>query len=570
MATKAETTGSSKNSKTETSKSIKKKAVKPQKGSKNKALKDAAKTITPPKKESMNQVEETIEELKESYDTFLYVSKSFSNTNINSLQARGRIYGLDPVPLKGARVLELGCSCGGNIIPQAVYYPDTTFVGIDLSSVQIKHGQELIKSMGLSNITLLEKNIMDVEEDFGSFDYIIVHGIWSWVPDVVKDKILSICNKNLSDSGIAYVSYNTYPGWKRLEQLRDIMLYSERQAPSKSLQDRTAYTKNVLQLIQETMKIDERSRRQSDYKINNIQRVLNANDYYVAHEYLEAINDPVYVSEFVKRAESQGCAYIGDECLQRSFISWLSSDVINNINTLAQGNHVDKEQYYDYVYDTQFRMALLTKQCKEDIITRDETVTQGILDSLYFLTTEKPANPVPAEWTNTVQITIQEMMNTNMPFSIHDVISHIEEHYPGYQIDTQYLYRRILLLIVTGHLYTFGESYDHLSFKDGLSYIPEVFIKYITSLVEAGGNQYMTTSNMYNQIDYDVDNGVLYIMRLLAKPTSKAAIIADLDENVTVQRTTKDGQEYRVPSEQYLDEVLSHLQALGFLRNRNS
>ena len=45
--------------------------------------------------------------------------------------------------------------------------------------------------------------------------------------DVVKDKILSICNVNLSDNGIAYVSYNTYPGWKRLEQLRDIMLYSE-------------------------------------------------------------------------------------------------------------------------------------------------------------------------------------------------------------------------------------------------------------------------------------------------------------------------------------------------------
>ena len=68
---------------------------------------------------------------------------------------------------------------------------------------------------------------MDIDDSFGTFDYIIVHGIWSWVPDVVKDKILNICSRNLSDRGIAYVSYNTYPGWKRLEQLRDIMLYSE-------------------------------------------------------------------------------------------------------------------------------------------------------------------------------------------------------------------------------------------------------------------------------------------------------------------------------------------------------
>ena len=92
-------------------------------------------------------------------------------------------------------------------------------------------------------MTLLEKDILDIDESFGTFDYIIVHGIWSWVPDVVKDKILSICNKNLSDNGIAYVSYNTYPGWKRLEQLRDIMLYSEKRAKDQNLLERTLYTK---------------------------------------------------------------------------------------------------------------------------------------------------------------------------------------------------------------------------------------------------------------------------------------------------------------------------------------
>lgn len=111
-------------------------------------------TIQPPINEV---VQEKIEELKESYDNFLYVSKAFSNTNINSLQARSRLYGLSPAPLKGARVLELGSSCGGNIIPQALYYPETTFTGIDLSGVQIEHGKELIESMGLTNITLLEK-----------------------------------------------------------------------------------------------------------------------------------------------------------------------------------------------------------------------------------------------------------------------------------------------------------------------------------------------------------------------------------------------------------------------------
>ena len=164
-----------------------------------------------------------IDELKNSYDSFLYVSKPFSSTNINNLQAKAKMYGLNPVPLKGARVLELGASCGGNIVPQALYYPETTFTGIDLSGVQVKHGNDIINSIGLKNVTLLEMDILDIDES------------WSWVPDVVKDKILSICNVNLSDNGIAYVSYNTYPGWKRLEQLRDIMLYSEKRAKDQDL-----------------------------------------------------------------------------------------------------------------------------------------------------------------------------------------------------------------------------------------------------------------------------------------------------------------------------------------------
>ena len=522
-------------------------------------------TIMPPKID-IEQVQETIEELKESYDTFLYVSKAFSNTNINSLQARGRLYGLSPAPLKGARVLELGSSCGGNIIPQALYYPETSFTGIDLSGVQIEHGKELINAMGLTNITLLEKNIMDIDDDFGTFDYIIVHGIWSWVPDIVKDKILNICNHNLSDRGIAYVSYNTYPGWKRLEQLRDIMLYSEKHAPTTSLQDRTAYTKQVLQLIQETMKIDERSRTKSSYKIPSIDNVLNANNYYVGHEYLEAINDPVYVSEFIKRAEAQGCAYVGDECMQRSFITWLPDTTVMNIKKLAQDNHVDKEQYYDYVYDTQFRMALLTKHSNEKKITRNETVTKEVLNSLYFLITSDVDLGVPSEWSDTVYIATKEIMDKKLPFTVQDIVNHIEQQYPGYDIDMNKLYTRLLLLVVIGQLYTYGERYEHIPYEENKTYIPERFINYIATLIEKGGNQYMTTGTMYNQIDYDVDHGVLYIMRLLKEPMTMDNLIADLDKNVTVERTTKDGQQYRVPSEQYVKEVLQHLQALGFFR----
>lgn len=514
-----------------------------------------------------DELQVNINELKDSYDSFLYVSKPFSTTNINNLQAKAKMYGLTPAPIKGARVLELGASCGGNLIPQALYYPEATFTGIDLSGVQVQHGNEIIQSIGLTNVTLLEKDILDIDESFGTFDYIIVHGIWSWVPDIVKDKILSICNVNLSDNGIAYVSYNTYPGWKRLEQLRDIMLYSEKRAMDQNLLERTLYTKNVLKMVADTMNSDERSRTQSDYKINNIHRVLNSNDYYVAHEYLETFNDPVYVSEFIDRAQKQGCAYIGDEVLQRSFISCLADDVANNIRTLSNGNYIDKEQFYDYVYDTQFRMSLLTKQSNESAINREETVTVNMLNSLYYLATSSNKEGVPTEWTDTVHIAIKELTDTAKQFTVQDIIHHINSKYPGYNIDNNHLYQRLLLLITTGNLNIYGEAYPILPFVENESYIPEPFINYLKALIEDGGNQYTAIGNMYNQIDERIDNGILFVAKLLTKPTTRDTLLQIMDEKgLTVERTTKDGYTYLVPTEQYLKEVLIHLEYLGYFR----
>ena len=505
-----------------------------------------------------------IDELKNSYDSFLYVSKPFSSTNINNLQAKAKMYGLKPVPLKGARVLELGASCGGNIVTQALYYPETTFTGIDLSGVQVKHGNDIINAIGLKNVTLLEKDILDIDESFGTFDYIIVHGIWSWVPDVVKDKILSICNVNLSDNGIAYVSYNTYPGWKRLEQLRDIMLYSEKRAKDQDLLERTLYTKNVLKMVADTMNIDDRSRAQSAYKINNIHNVLNSNDYYVAHEYLEAFNDPVYVSDFIDRARKQGCAYIGDEVLQRSFITWLADDVTNNIRALSHDNYVDKEQFYDYVYDTQFRMSLLTKLSNEDKINHEETVTQDILNSLYYVGNSRNEKGIPEDWTDTVNIAIKELMDTHRQFNVQGIINHINSQYPGYNINMDQLYQRLLLLTIVGQINIFGESYPMTPFVENESYIPQRFINYVNTLIMKDGNKYMALGNMYNQLDNEVDNGVLYVMNQLAQPTSRAKLLELVESDLTVNRTTKDGYTYKVPSEQYLNEVLVHLEYLGY------
>ena len=159
------------------------------------------------------------------YDEVPYVSFPFPQTHPDRLATIATLLGMDPPPVGRCRVLELGCAAGGNLIPMALGLPDSEFVGIDLSTRQIAEGRAAVDALGLQNITLEPVNILEIEADFGQFDYIIAHGVYSWVPADVQDKLLEVCRQNLSPNGVAYVSYNTYPGWRLHGAIRDMMLY---------------------------------------------------------------------------------------------------------------------------------------------------------------------------------------------------------------------------------------------------------------------------------------------------------------------------------------------------------
>src|ERR1700687_6319372 len=148
-----------------------------------------------------------------SYDLVPYESRSFVETRPDHLAIIATLFGLEPPAIDRCRVLELGCSHGTNLIPMAAGSPGSSFVGIDLSARQIAEGQKSATARGLTNIQFKHLNILDINESLGRFDYIVCHGVFSWVPPVVQEKIFSICVTQLAPNGIAFVSYNTYPGW---------------------------------------------------------------------------------------------------------------------------------------------------------------------------------------------------------------------------------------------------------------------------------------------------------------------------------------------------------------------
>ena len=163
-----------------------------------------------------------------SYDEVPYKSFPFPQTHPSRLATIAMLFGMEPKPINDCSVLELACSSGGNLIPMAQQLPGSRFVGVDASRVAVMEGQRTVERLGLTNIELQHRDISTIGPELGTFDYILAHGVFSWVPTAVQEKIIAICARNLASIGVAYISYNTYPGWHLRGMIRDVMFYRGR------------------------------------------------------------------------------------------------------------------------------------------------------------------------------------------------------------------------------------------------------------------------------------------------------------------------------------------------------
>lgn len=502
-----------------------------------------------------------ISDIKNSYDDLMYESGAFSQTAINNLEARARLMGLQPAPAANAKVLELGCSMGGNIITQALYYPDAEFVGIDLSGRQVAQGNAIIEKMGLKNVRLEEKDILTIDESFGKFDYIIVHGIWSWVPDAVKDKIFSICRNNLTEHGIAYISYNVYPGWKRQEQLREIMYFAGRDVLEEPLEARTRKGLDALKALAEILENDKGLG--GSGKLPAIQKILNHNTYYVAHEYMEIFNDPIYVNGFIEWANRHRLAYIGDTDLHVSFVSWMAEHTRERILALAGDDYIAKEFYSDILSDRQFRRSLLCREEVGDTIRRDESVTVEVIESLNF----RPARGerIDFDENDTLLSGIRDVMKTGEPFKTEDVAANLARRFPGLEFDRMKINSQLLLQTILGRFSVSSDNAGKPFFEDHKTYVPARFTDYVAAFVEHGAEAFVRPANRYNESTPSFGYGHLYIMRQLSRPTSKQAVIDAVAENLNIVSTTPDGLTFHPPAEVYVEEILADLADRHFL-----
>ncbi len=298
------------------------------------------------------------------YDEVPYPDLCFAQTHPALLEMLGQLLGMSPASAEQCRVLEIGTASGGNILPMAAVLPNSTFVGIDNSIVQIDRANLVVRETGLTNITFQHMDIMDITPEFGLFDYIISHGIYSWVPPAVQDKLLDICKRNLAPQGIAYVSYNTYPGWHMLEIVRNQMLYRTRNITDNS--EKVEVGQDWISFMAHAMSNHSNSSYASvfeNYLAFRSMQTGNLEQSALVHEELETYNLPLYFHQFVERAEQHELQYLVEADFAMVMPNGLTNEVTDHLKTIVRST-VEMEQYYDFLHNRSFRRTLL---CHADI-----------------------------------------------------------------------------------------------------------------------------------------------------------------------------------------------------------
>jgi methyltransferase-like protein len=229
-------------------------------------------------------------------------------------------------------------------------------------------------------------DLMQVEESMGPMDYIICHGVYSWVPDAVRRKILEICRNLLTPIGIAYISFNTYPGWHLRGIVRDMMAYhAGRYDPPPQ---RLAQVRRLMQVMEAA--VGDRETVYGRIVSDEARDLADQADYYVVHEHLDGVNRPFYFHEFQSQCEEFGLTYLSEAGIASSAWGRHGNKADAALAELAQGP-LQREQYLDYLINRIFRRSLICrKDATTELAVRPEALQRMRLAACLRVTSGKP------------------------------------------------------------------------------------------------------------------------------------------------------------------------------------
>ena len=284
-----------------------------------------------------------------SYDELPYDSLPLPETQPDFLAAVARLHGFDAPDPSRARILELGCAQGGNLIPLAWRWPESECVGVELSRVQAEAGMAFIQRLGLPNARILHGDLAALPDGLGEFDYIIAHGVFSWVPPSVQQALLAACRRHLSPHGIAYVSFNVATGWQALQPLRAALI--ERTSADLPAPARFQQALHVLGALEAEWC--------DPFLLKEVAYLKTAAPSYLFHEYLAEFNAPMPFAEFSAQLGAHGLRYVGEAGPRRAVVEL--EDAWGLVPEGMAGRWLDAEAALDDALAIRFRRALIAR-----------------------------------------------------------------------------------------------------------------------------------------------------------------------------------------------------------------
>lgn len=307
--------------------------------------------------------------VRELYSEKRYPALSHPVTDPARLAVSARLAGLQRLAMPEAcRVIELGCASGHNLLPLAARYPKSDFLGLDYSDTAIRNARRASYESGLHNV-LFETADLEHWRPSHPCDYLIVHGVFSWVPDAVKTRVLDLCGQVLSGSGIACISYNTLPGWSLKRDVAPLVkalagnpvaagLGGSIESVAASLAEMagssTPHAVNLQAVCREMV------RKGAD--------VLPFDDF-------APVCDAVYFSQFAGWAAQRGLRYLGEADLRDNLPDGIDPAALQRLAPLA-ADPLLLQQTMDLLSGRTHRVSLF---CREDAPLEEGTTTAVVL-----------------------------------------------------------------------------------------------------------------------------------------------------------------------------------------------
>src|SRR5919201_1940065 len=232
----------------------------------------------------------------------------------------------------------------------AVALPGARFVGVDAAPGAIARGRRLVAALSLGNVTLEALAIEDFAPAPASFDYVIAHGVYSWVAPAARDRLLELCRIALDRDGVAYVSYNALPGGRARQALRDMLRFHT--AAVTDPRERIAEGRALLRFLVEGAPAQSELR-------GHARELLDRSDASLLHDDLAEVNESVYFHEFVSHAARNGLQYVAEADFFEMQIGAASAPAADAL--LGVEDPVRREQYLDFLKGRMFRQTLLCR-----------------------------------------------------------------------------------------------------------------------------------------------------------------------------------------------------------------